>query len=48
MIVNLLERFGGYTYASLMKEDASFIRTVRLADTAREVEQGRGDDDYDS
>ena len=38
LIVNLLERFGGYTYSSLMQEDARFLRIVRMADTVREVE----------
>jgi hypothetical protein len=35
--VNLLERFGGYTYSSLMKEDAEFLRLVKMVDEEREA-----------
>jgi len=40
--VNLLERFGGYTYSSLMKENAEFLRLVKMVDEEREV-MGNGE-----
>jgi hypothetical protein len=36
-IVALLERFGGYTLATLLAEDASLIQMVRMVDKEREV-----------
>lgn len=35
--MTLLERFGGYTLATLKEEDAELIRMVRMADREREV-----------
>ena len=40
--MNLLERFGGYTYSSLMKENAEFLRLVKMVDEEREV-MGNGE-----
>lgn len=35
--MTLLERFSGYTLATLKEEDAELIRMVRMVDREREV-----------
>ncbi len=37
MLVGMLERFGGYTLASLRAEDARLVGMVELVDIARSV-----------
>lgn len=39
MITALLERFGGYTYSSLMAEDAEFFQVLQLEALGRGGEQ---------
>jgi len=36
-VVALLERFSGYTLATLLSEDAELLRMVRMVDREREV-----------
>lgn len=40
MIVNLLERFGGYTFSTLMEEDVELVRMCAIVaeGAQREVE----------
>lgn len=38
MILGLLERFGGYTLSTLMAEDASLLRLVRIEALGRREE----------
>lgn len=42
-IVNLLERFGGYTLSTLLAEDAELFRMVRMVDREREEREERGE-----
>jgi len=37
MVVNLLERFGGYTYSSLLAEDSELLRLVGMVDEERSL-----------
>jgi hypothetical protein len=42
-VLRLLQRFPGYTYSTLMREDARFLRLVNIADYGQDL----GGDDPD-
>jgi hypothetical protein len=44
MICSVLAEFGGYTYQSLMAEDAEFLKIVAIRNRGRREEMEGGED----